>query len=38
MIAKGELKSMAKGAGMTYVPPTEPDVLEAISIVDFFKD
>jgi hypothetical protein len=29
---------MAKSAGMTYVPPTEPDVLEEIPIVDFFKD
>jgi hypothetical protein len=29
---------MAKAAGMTYVPPTQPDVLENISIVDFFKD
>jgi ABC-type amino acid transport substrate-binding protein len=38
IIAKGELGAMAKDAGMTYVPPTEPDVLEAISIVDFFKD
>jgi ABC-type amino acid transport substrate-binding protein len=38
LIAKGELPAMAKSAGMTYVPPTEPDVLEGISIVDFFKD
>jgi hypothetical protein len=38
LIAKGELAAMAKSAGMTYVPPTEPDVLEGISIVDFFKD
>jgi len=38
IIAKGELAAMAKSAGMTYVPPTEPDVLESISIVDFFKD
>ena len=38
IIAKGELPAMAKSAGMTYVPPTEPDVLEGISIVDFFKD
>ena len=38
LIAKGELAGMAKSAGMTYVPPTEPDVLEGISIVDFFKD
>ena len=38
IIAKGELPAMAKSAGMTYVPPTEPDVLESISIVDFFKD
>ena len=38
LIAKGELAAMAKSAGMTYVPPTQPDVLEAISIVDFFKD
>jgi hypothetical protein len=38
IVAKRELPAMAKSAGMTYVPPTEPDVLEAISIVDFFKD
>src|SRR6202167_4941716 len=38
IVAKGELPAMAKSAGMTYVPPTEPDVLEGISIVDFFKD
>jgi ABC-type amino acid transport substrate-binding protein len=38
IIAKGELPVMAKSAGMTYVPPTEPDVLEEIPIVDFFKD
>jgi ABC-type amino acid transport substrate-binding protein len=38
IVAKGELADMAKSAGMTYVPPTEPDVLEGISIVDFFKD
>ncbi len=36
--AKGELESMAKSAGMTYLPPVQPDVLEAISMVDFFKD
>jgi len=38
MKAKGELEAMAKAAGMTYVPPVQPEVLEAISIVDFFKD
>lgn len=38
MTAKGELESMAKAAGMTYVAPAQPDILEAISIVDFFKD
>ena len=38
MAAKGEIEAMAKNAGMTYVPPVQPDVLEAISIVDFFKD
>jgi ABC-type amino acid transport substrate-binding protein len=38
LIAKGGLPAIAKSAGMTYVPPTEPDVLEGISIVDFFKD
>lgn len=38
MIAKGELEPMAKAAGMTYVAPTQPEILEAISIVDFFKD
>jgi hypothetical protein len=38
MAAKGELEAMAKSNGMTYVPPVQPDVLEAISIVDFFKD
>jgi ABC-type amino acid transport substrate-binding protein len=38
LVAKGELAAMAKGAGMTYVAPVEPDVLEAISMVDFFKD
>ncbi len=38
IVAKRELPAMAKSAGMTYVPPTEPDVLEGILIVDFFKD
>jgi len=38
MAAKGELEIMAKAAGMTYVPPAQPEVLEAISMVDFFKD
>ena len=38
LVAKGELAAMAKSAGMTYVPPTEPDALEGIWIVDFFKD
>ncbi len=38
LIAKGELEPMAKAAGMTYLPPVQPEVLEAISIVDFFKD
>jgi hypothetical protein len=38
MIAKGELEPLAKSASMTYVAPTQPDVLLAISITDFFKD
>jgi hypothetical protein len=25
-------------AGMTYVPPAQPDVLEEIPIADFLKD
>jgi ABC-type amino acid transport substrate-binding protein len=38
MTAKGEFEAMAKAAGMTYVPPSQPVVLEAISLVDMFKD
>ncbi|MDR3464736.1 MAG: transporter substrate-binding domain-containing protein [Xanthobacteraceae bacterium] len=38
LIAKGELEAMAKSSGMTYVAPVQPDVLETIPIVDFFKD
>lgn len=38
MAAKGEFETLAKASGMTYVPPVQPEVLEAISIVDFFKE
>lgn len=38
MAAKGELEALAKQNGMTYVAPVQPEVLEAISIIDFFKD
>jgi ABC-type amino acid transport substrate-binding protein len=38
MLAAGELPALAEGAGMTYVPPGKPDVLEHISLRDLGGD
>jgi ABC-type amino acid transport substrate-binding protein len=34
MLAKGELAPLAQAAGMTYVPPSSPDVLEHLTMSD----
>lgn len=37
MLAKGELPALAQAAGMTYVPPHRPDVLESLSLADLHE-
>lgn len=34
LLAKGEIAPLAQAAGMTYVPPSAPDVLENLTITD----
>jgi ABC-type amino acid transport substrate-binding protein len=38
MLAKGEFVALAQAAGVTFLPPREPEVLEHISIFDFYRD
>lgn len=38
MQAKGEFASLADAAGMTYVPPRQPDVLEHLSLADIYRN
>lgn len=38
MLAGGELPALAQAAGMTYVPPRQPDVLESVSLSDLGGD
>lgn len=38
MLASGELPALAEGAGMTYVPPRQPDVLEHMSLRELSED
>ncbi|HUN51243.1 MAG TPA: transporter substrate-binding domain-containing protein [Candidatus Sulfotelmatobacter sp.] len=38
MQAKGEFQTMGQAAGMTYLPPRQPDVSPNISMFDLFRD
>jgi ABC-type amino acid transport substrate-binding protein len=38
MLAAGELAALAQAAGMTYVPPSQPEVLESVSLRDLADD
>jgi ABC-type amino acid transport substrate-binding protein len=38
MLAQGELPALAEGAGMTYVPPRQPDVLEHVTLRELTED
>jgi ABC-type amino acid transport substrate-binding protein len=38
MLQTGELGALAQAAGMTYVPPRQPDILESLSLRDLAGD
>jgi hypothetical protein len=38
MLAKNELPALAQAAGLTYVPPRQPDVLATISRAELRGD
>lgn len=38
MLAKGEFETLAHAAGITYLAPREPEVLDHISILEFYHD
>jgi len=38
LLAQGELPALAEGAGMTYVPPRQPDVLEHVTLRELTED
>ncbi|HLJ64102.1 MAG TPA: hypothetical protein VKT70_08360 [Stellaceae bacterium] len=38
MLDKGSLAPLAEAAGMTYLPPREPQILETISVVDLYRN
>jgi ABC-type amino acid transport substrate-binding protein len=38
MLAKGEMPALAQAAGMTYLPPHQPDVTENVTFVDIFRE
>jgi len=38
MLSAGELPALAQGAGMTYVPPRQPDVLDHVSLRELTED
>ncbi len=37
MLAKDELPALARAAGMTYLPPREPEVIESLSLADLHE-
>ena len=37
LLARGELPALAQAAGMTYVPPRQPEVRESLSLADLHE-
>jgi ABC-type amino acid transport substrate-binding protein len=38
MLAKNEIAALAKATGVTFVPPRQPEVLESMNVMDFYRD
>jgi ABC-type amino acid transport substrate-binding protein len=38
MLQKGEFRALAEAAGMTYLPPRQPEILESVTLVDLYRE
>jgi ABC-type amino acid transport substrate-binding protein len=38
MLAKNELAALAQATGVTFIPPRQPEVLESMNVMDFYRD